>query len=86
MNCSHCHPQDDPCTNAGRGCNLTVDGVAECDASVAADKLFGAVGAVQGISARAHGQISCISRVTAAYICSADLASLTCLCGLTPSL
>lgn len=44
--------QNDPCTNAGRGSNLTEDGDVECDASImdGSSGAFGAVGAVPGIS------------------------------------
>ncbi|KAK7292639.1 hypothetical protein RJT34_15490 [Clitoria ternatea] len=43
--------EDDPCTNAGRGSNLTEDGGVECDASLIDGKsgAFGAVGAVPGV-------------------------------------
>ena len=42
--------QDSPCTNAGLGSNLTVEGTVECDASIMDGRTFhyGAVGAMAG--------------------------------------
>ena len=49
-------PQDAPCTNAGRGSNLTLTGRVQCDAGVmAGDGRFGAVAAVAGEQGQGWG-------------------------------
>ena len=56
--CSCCSPppQDAPCTNAGRGSNLTLTGRVQCDAGVmAGDGRFGAVAAVAGEQGQGWG-------------------------------
>ncbi|CAG5132532.1 unnamed protein product, partial [Candidula unifasciata] len=44
--------ENDECTNAGRGSNLSMQGTVECDASVmdGHSLLFGAVGALSGVA------------------------------------
>ena len=46
---AHC-TQDEPCTNAGLGSNLSWSGVVQCDASAmdGTDGAFGAIGAASG--------------------------------------
>lgn len=41
--------EDDPLTNAGTGCTLNRDGIAECDACVVTAGMSGTVGALHGV-------------------------------------